>query len=185
MNQINIRAADRIPGWMMPELLYHFAEMASRAETCAEIGCWRGRTTRVLADHCRGTVYAVDTFEGSDGIRHEIEFMQRHTGRANWLQDEFNRNLAGLDNVKVMAMSSLEAAKLVADDSLDFALIDAAHDFLSVSADIRAWWPKVKMGGVLCGHDYEFADVRCAVLAAFPDFRKVSPTLALWVVAKQ
>ena len=40
------------------------------------------------------------------------------------------------------------------DRSLDFVVIDAEHGYESVVADISAWLPKLKQGGVLFGHDY-------------------------------
>ena len=40
------------------------------------------------------------------------------------------------------------------DGSLDFVYIDGLHDFGSVKQDIAAWWPKVKVGGFIGGHDY-------------------------------
>jgi len=55
---------------------------------------------------------------------------------------------------KIMRMTSMEAAKLVPDNSLDFVYIDAAHDFDNVMADITAWEPKVRIGGIVSGHDY-------------------------------
>ena len=51
-------------------------------------------------------------------------------------------------------MPSLMAAKEFGDESLDFVYIDANHKYSEVSADVRAWYPKVKRNGVLCGHDY-------------------------------
>ena len=33
--------------------------------------------------------------------------------------------------------------------------IDANHDYDAVVADLRAWRPKVKPGGVLAGHNYD------------------------------
>jgi hypothetical protein len=32
--------------------------------------------------------------------------------------------------------------------------IDGLHDYGSVKQDIAAWWPKVKVGGFIGGHDY-------------------------------
>ena len=32
--------------------------------------------------------------------------------------------------------------------------IDAAHDYASVSEDIRAWWPLLRPGGTLLGDDF-------------------------------
>ena len=36
----------------------------------------------------------------------------------------------------------------------DFVYIDAAHDERSVMADLEAWYPLVRPGGILAGHDY-------------------------------
>lgn len=49
---------------------------------------------------------------------------------------------------------SPKAAERFADGSLDFAFIDANHLYESVRDDLHAWWPKVRIGGALCGHDY-------------------------------
>ena len=49
---------------------------------------------------------------------------------------------------------SVEAAKRFEDGSLDFAYIDAEHDFANVIKDIDAWSPKVRKGGVVSGHDF-------------------------------
>jgi predicted O-methyltransferase YrrM len=54
----------------------------------------------------------------------------------------------------IMRMTSLRAAQLIADESLDFVYIDALHDYVSTLQDIEAWWPKLKSGGLMAGHDY-------------------------------
>ena len=56
--------------------------------------------------------------------------------------------------IKWHVMTSVEAAKTFDDESLDFVYIDANHEIAEVKADMSAWWPRVKIGGVLCGHDY-------------------------------
>ena len=58
------------------------------------------------------------------------------------------------DLIQPLRMSSLEAASTFDSESLDFVFLDAAHDFLSVAADIEAWLPKVRPTGILGGHDY-------------------------------
>ena len=55
---------------------------------------------------------------------------------------------------RIMRMLSLEAAVLIADGTLDFVYLDADHSYAAVKADIAAWWPKVRKGGILAGHDY-------------------------------
>ncbi|HEV7223844.1 MAG TPA: class I SAM-dependent methyltransferase [Pirellulales bacterium] len=76
---------------------------------------------------------------------------------------------AGLqDTVSFIAAESTLAAERF--DDLDFAFIDAAHDYQSVLADRQAWWPKIKKGGILAGHDFssaQFPGVKQAVEAFF------------------
>jgi predicted O-methyltransferase YrrM len=65
--------------------------------------------------------------------------------------------------------TSVEAAKIVEDCSLDFVFIDANHSYKSVKEDIEAWLPKVRVGGLLTGHDYsnQFPGVVRAVKERF------------------
>ena len=68
------------------------------------------------------------------------------------------------ERVAIFRMTSEAAAALVEDDLLDFAFIDAKHDYFSVMSDMRAWWPKVRNGGILAGHDFLFDSVKFAAL---------------------
>jgi hypothetical protein len=49
---------------------------------------------------------------------------------------------------------SVLAAPLLADASLDFVYIDARHDYCGVKEDLEAWWPKLRLGGIMAGHDF-------------------------------
>jgi hypothetical protein len=68
-------------------------------------------------------------------------------------------------------MSSVDAAATFKDAYLSFAFIDANHLYEGISADIKAWAPKVRPGGILAGHDYgmpdRWPDVTRAVDEAF------------------
>ena len=52
-------------------------------------------------------------------------------------------------------MPSVEYAKEVEDRSIDIIFIDALHTYEGVRDDLEAWVPKVKIGGIISGHDYE------------------------------
>ncbi len=56
-------------------------------------------------------------------------------------------------------MASCYAAKNFLDGTIDFVYIDGKHSYEDVKTDINAWWPKVRIGGVLCGHDYISPDM--------------------------
>ena len=54
----------------------------------------------------------------------------------------------------VMEMTSEDASHHIPDSSLDGCFIDALHYDPYISQDIQLWTPKVRPGGVVCGHDY-------------------------------
>lgn len=55
----------------------------------------------------------------------------------------------------VLRSRSLQAAQRIRKAVFDFVFIDADHTLAAVRADIEAWAPKVRPGGLLCGHDYD------------------------------
>src|SRR6266481_2167623 len=64
---------------------------------------------------------------------------------------------------KVIKSESANYAKNVPDHSLDFVFIDGDHLYESVKLDIVSWLPKIRPGGVICGHDIDMPGVRRAV----------------------
>jgi len=51
-------------------------------------------------------------------------------------------------------MTSLDASNKFADSTLDFVYVDGCHQYESVLQDMSIWWPKIRPGGILAGHDY-------------------------------
>jgi len=54
----------------------------------------------------------------------------------------------------IVCQRSVDAAAFVAPDSLDLVFIDGDHDYGAVREHVRLWRPKLRIGGVLAGHDY-------------------------------
>ena len=50
--------------------------------------------------------------------------------------------------------STSACAQQFPDNHFDFIYVDARHDRLGVLEDLHMWWPKLKSGGVMAGHDY-------------------------------
>lgn len=57
------------------------------------------------------------------------------------------------DRVRHIFRYSWEAEVLFESDTLDFAYVDGNHDTEAVANDLEIWWPKLRSGGVLAGHD--------------------------------
>ena len=98
------------------------------------------------------------------------------------IYNRFLRNTAPYPFVTAMRMTSLEAVREFVDESIDWIFIDGDHSFGAVRGDLRAWWPKVKRGGLVSGHDHSWRSVRLAVASHFPD---VEVRDSIWHLRKE
>ena len=48
----------------------------------------------------------------------------------------------------------MDAVKNFEDSSLDFVYIDGDHEFKAIAIDISDWIHKIRVGGIICGHDF-------------------------------
>ena len=120
----------------------------------AEIGVQRGLFSRSLLDRWQGSMlHLVDPWRHfADGYT-DIGNVSNAQHEAYMLEAQALLE-PHLSRYRMHRQPSLEAVATFADGSLDFVYIDANHEFQAVLDDIHAWFPKVKPGGVLAGHDY-------------------------------
>lgn len=149
-------ATDRPQGWFLHEEGSWYAARAAEggAGVVDEVGCWKGRSTSFAAPVCRengAALWCVDSWRGSrDAYSGDYARLLAEED-VRWA---FERNMAALGYVpRILAMDSLDAARGFARSSADLVFIDASHDEESVLANLEAWTPAVKDGGLLAGHD--------------------------------
>jgi predicted O-methyltransferase YrrM len=173
-----IAKANEVPGWMSVRELHWLATQSAKYKNIVEVGCWMGRSTTALASGTTGTVYAVDTWEGSP---EHGEIMQSIT--PDNLYKAFQHHTSDIPNIVAIRQPSIHAAsKQNWADRVDMVFLDGSHDYQSVIDDIRAWLPKIKDGGLLCGHDYNYCPgVKRAVDEILPE-AKVIPDTDIWAV---
>lgn len=163
---------EQIPGWFDWQPLYQqWARELPDGATIVEVGVFKGRSFAFLAVEAlnsgkRRRLCAVDTWQGSP--EHADDPAVQAGALFATFRDGVLVPLAphlALDGVEVApyALPSVTAAARFADASVDAVFIDGAHDRQSVAADLRAWWPKVKPGGQIAGHDLDWPSVRQAV----------------------
>jgi predicted O-methyltransferase YrrM len=166
-----IEQAGRIHGWMRPAELNWLAEHAERARAIVEVGSWKGRSTVALAGHTPGRVFAIDHWLGQTDQTTVVNQELRARG-ADAIFDEFMANVRPFveaGHLAVLRMDRIAAARTLADQHgpiFDLVFLDGDHDEAPVAADIATFRPLIKPGGILSGHDFGFAGVRAAVLAA-------------------
>ena len=148
----------------------------------AEIGIWKGRTTKGVLKNCKDTIsqyWAVDFWKCSDSRYYRSrppEFWQELYFRVCKLMYWFPQ-------LCVVRMDSLTAAKLFPERYFDLVFIDADHTYEAVMADIKAWLPLVNIGGFLTGHDYggKKAGVKRAVDEIFGEGIEIKFPEYIWV----
>lgn len=148
--KINIhqkRQPVEIPNTTRDDLATLFAELGFTKG--AEIGVEEGLYSEVLCKANQNLeLLSIDAWAAYHGYRD-------HTTQSK-IDDIYERAKQRLApyNDKLIKGYSLEVAETIPDESLDFVYIDANHEFVHVVNDIAAWERKVKVGGIIAGHDY-------------------------------
>lgn len=165
---------DAIPGWFDFADIYQ--EQIDRVNGTpahfVEVGSWLGKSavfmgTRIAESGKSIRLHCVDNWQGGSETS-DNGYAARNYQAGRDLYAEFWANIsnAGLQNtVLPLRMDSSAAAQEFDDDSLDFVFIDADHEQSAVERDLEAYFPKVKPGGVIAGHDYDEQGPRAAVKA--------------------
>ena len=189
MARYDIQAALKIDGWMDEFELDWLARQAQNHYRIVEVGSYKGRTTRCLADNCPGLVYAFDDWKGP----REKFYVN---GECIWpdfssLWTEFQLNLANhLITRKVRVIegdhgdtSIIPPQFLRGEDheKPDMVFIDGSHDYEQVKRDLLIWDARLGKHGLMCGHDSSWDGVKQA-LAEVHGSWKVIPLTDIWVV---
>ena len=116
----------------------------------AEIGVQAGNYTEVLCKTIPGLkLYGIDAWEVYEGYK-DIRGGQKEYDD-NYKEAQKKTKSFDCELIKKWSM---EAVKDFKDNSLDFVYIDGNHDFPHITEDINAWEKKVRIGGIVAGHDF-------------------------------
>jgi glycosyltransferase involved in cell wall biosynthesis len=134
-------------------------ELATLANTLfpdgkgVEIGVLRGDYSKIILERWHGgQLYLIDAW------RHLDSYVDM-----NGQDDKYHYDclIQTCENIKpwqnrahIIRMDSAASANMFPDEHFDFVYIDADHSYEGVVRDMKAWWPKVKKGGLFCGDDY-------------------------------
>lgn len=136
------------------EELGDYLNQAELLGTGVEVGVADGRFARSILEHWQGRrLVLVDCWEPQD----PAEYQDVQNQGPSYHQHNFAQVTALVKanpRAEILRGFTPTAASHFADASLDFVYLDANHSYLAVRDDLRAWYPKVKPGGLLAGHDY-------------------------------
>jgi predicted O-methyltransferase YrrM len=115
-----------------------------------ELGVYRGKFTATLAKRAPNMeLIGIDAWKTYGDYRdYSVDDLENHA-----YQEALDRTKK-FPNVKLLTAWSKDAASQFEDESLDFIFIDCNHNYEFVKEDLALWVPKIKPGGLVCGHDY-------------------------------
>jgi len=134
-----------------------------------EVGSWKGMSSVYMA---------VEIINSGKDIKFDcIDIWEYDKSQVDIPQDMyedgygvFMKNIEPVKHIiNPIKEFSEKSAERYKDNSIDFIFIDAAHDYENVKKDITAYFPKLKKGGVIAGHDYWFDGVKSAVNEYFKE----------------
>lgn len=117
-----------------------------------EIGVQQGWYSDIILSNSELYLYLLDSWRHFDNYidtanvsdeKHllrmagTVSLLRKHEGRHTLIRD-----------------TSKNASILFCDNFFDFIYIDANHSYQAVKEDLEIWFPKLKNGGIIAGHDY-------------------------------
>jgi predicted O-methyltransferase YrrM len=156
-----------IPGWFNYSETYDMiVDQIPDNGKIVEIGSFLGRSTHYLATSLMNAnkeqvkIYCVDTFEGSSehvSLKLPKDFLYMFKENLKFF---IGREMV----IPVQGRSdSQQVLDKFDDGSIDYIMVDGAHEHEPVLDDIENWWPKLKPEGVMFGDDFQLESVSQAV----------------------
>lgn len=170
-----------VPGWTWPAELRWLYQTARHSRSHLEIGTYCGRSALATAAGLPSgaKLMTVDNNAEAGALGQPwVEAVQAATL-------EVIRRNTGI-TPRHLTMDSMNAARQCWAEGLRFdtIFIDACHHYAEVKADIQAWLPMLKPGGIIAGHDYwpAHTGVMDAVNELFDARFEVCPGTRIWSV---
>jgi hypothetical protein len=121
-------------------------------KTGVEVGVQKAEYSKYLLDNTDMFLYLVDTWKQ---LPNYIDPANISDSEQDICMQIAIKNLSDYDTrYKIIRKLSVDAAKDFQDSSLDFIYLDAQHTWNACTADLNAWYHKLKVGGIMSGHDF-------------------------------
>jgi hypothetical protein len=123
--------------------------------TGAEVGVRKGHFSEHLLEHWDGDrLISIDAWRAAPSEEY-VDISNVTQDEHDWNYSETRSRLQRFGaRSEVWRKTSLEATSTLSRESLDFVYLDARHDEQSVREDLACWWPLLRPGGLIAGHDY-------------------------------
>jgi hypothetical protein len=135
-------------------------ELTGRIQYGVEVGVSCGKSSAALLRAFPGLrLYMIDAWTTYPTCHTYRQSGDGHARRTQEQQDGHMRQAIAATEFaarwrNVLRLTSMEASWGFDDGVLDFCVLDDDHTFGAVMAGLHQWSPKVRLGGLLLGHDF-------------------------------
>jgi len=121
----------------------------NKYEILVEIGVREGWYSKYLLEKSNAKLlYSIDPWDFNE---------ENHNPENSFSIAQQNLNCFG-ERSKMIKAKNEDVINDFVNESVHFVYLDGLHDYDSVKLDIHNWWPKIKNGGILAGHDFHETD---------------------------
>lgn len=130
-----------------------------------EIGSYAGESAKIFLDSGKiKKIYCIDPwlngYDDADEASHITPMAE--------IEEQFDSRLKNYTQVEKVKLKSADAVLMFDENSIDVVYIDGSHQYEEVKRDISLYLSKVKVDGLIAGHDYgSWANVTKAVNEIF------------------
>ncbi len=117
----------------------------------AEVGSLYGGYAKAILNHWKGRLICVDLWRNQPDAEY---FDGANKLNMDEVYATFMRDIGNHPRCEHKRTTSAAASNEIDDGSLDFVFLDANHRLSAAREDIRLWFPKVRVGGIFSGHDF-------------------------------
>ena len=125
-------------------------------KTGAEIGVDKGEfSLHILSRSNINKYFCIDTWQDNFGSDYKPNY---YNSDGNVRFQEASKTLQKFideQKVEMIMERSTEASNKFENDSFDFVYIDGDHSLEGIMFDLYSWVKKVRIGGIVSGHDYK------------------------------
>lgn len=165
-----VLSANLIPGWCYLHEMSLLYELFKNSRVHVEIGvfCGRGAFVTSCAMKNGSEFIGVDAMDFEWIEQVDPHFRVPYSGtkptaenpERSWPQDVLDLTIKAIKKlmpdtqIKIIKKPSIQAAIDCKNIKIDSIFIDGNHAREGVLADINSWYPMLKSGGTMAGHDY-------------------------------
>jgi len=161
---------EKIEGMFTFQILYtNMVHTFPSGSVFVEIGAWKGKSAVFMAEKIKESgkninFYTIDPFDGTGG-----GYENDSDVKNSILFETYTKNIEPVKSyIQTLTGFSYDVVGKFENESIDFLFIDGDHRYEGIKRDLNEWFPKIKRGGIISGHDYN--EPSCGVKQAVDEY---------------